>query len=383
MAVGTPTHLIAAGATATTATSASFTPSANVRLFALTTGRGGTPAKPTFSDSLGGTWTEVSGSSTAHGNLWGVLFYQDVGASPAAMTVTVTSTGSTQVGCEVCEISGTGGAISSNFQVGTSDVGDPSVTMAAYAAGSICVAWGIGSAGSAWAAPSGYSEIYDLSPATNVRLNVSYDMVSPGTSLTWASTSVSAIGYGLEIPEAAAGGISGSASITEAGDTVSSAATVRIAAAASITEGGDTSAATGAVALKGSASITEAGDTLSATATIGTASRTGSAAITEAGDTLSSAGKVSLKASAAITESGDTLATTAGVSIKGTASVTEAGDTVLASAVPVLVTSPAERTATVLEEDRMATVPAEIRSASVKAETRSASVRSETRLAAA
>ncbi|WP_042777806.1 hypothetical protein [Sinorhizobium fredii] len=382
MAIGTPTQLVAAGATATNATSASFTPSANVRMFALCAGRGASAEAPTLTDSLSGTWTEITGSSVDAGNIWGRIFYQDVGGSPAAMTVTVSSTGATQAAVEVFEISGSG-AISSNFQSNVNAAGDPSVTMSAYAGTSIAVAMGVGNAGSTWTQPTGFTEIYDLAPATNVRLNVSYDMASPATSLSWSSTSTDSIGYGLEITEAAAGGISGSASITEAGDTVSSASVLALRASLAATEASDSITATASVRIAAAASLTESSDTLSATATIAAASRTGSASITEAGDTLASAAALALKASASITESGDTLSTVAALALKGIASITEAGDTVSASAVPVLVSSPAERTATVLEQDRTATVPAEIRFASVKAETRSASVRSETRLAAA
>ncbi|MEY9629874.1 hypothetical protein ABIA27_004909 [Sinorhizobium fredii] len=399
MAVGTPAHLIAAGATATTATSTSFTPSANVRMFALATGRGASSTEPTLTDSLGGTWTAVSGSSIDQGSLWGILFYQDVGSSPAARTVTVTSTGATQVGVEVCEISGTGGAISSNFQVGVSTVGDPAVTMAAYAASSICVAWGIGSAGSAWAPPSGFSEAYDLSPATNVRLNVSYDMVSPGTSLTWASTSTDSIGYALEVTEAAGGAVSGTLAATESGsDAFAGSGAVAIAGSLGLTEAGqDTAAASGSVRVSGALAAAEAGaDGFAAAGAVAVAGTL--AAAESGGDTFAGSGSQAstVTGTLAATESGSDSAAAAGsVLVAGTLAASEAGVDTAAGAGVVLVAGILAATETGADEfaanddqlgspsaDRTTAVQAENRTAAVAAENRTAAVAAENRTAA-
>ncbi|MQX77500.1 hypothetical protein [Sinorhizobium medicae] len=364
MAIGTPTHLIAAGATATTATSASFTPSANVRIFALCAARGSTAAVPTISDSLGGTWTAVTGSGIDAGVICGAIYYQDVGGSPSARTVTVTATGTpTQVGCEVFEISGTG-AISSNFHSNVNAAGDPSVTMSAYAATSILVALGVGNAGSTWTQPTGCTEIYDLAPATNVRLNVSYDMTSPATSLTWTSTSTDSIGYGLEITEATAGGstsgalaatetggdtfagsgavlVSGMLGAAEAGaDGLAGAGTVLVSGALAAAEAGaDGFAGLGAVAVAGTFGASEAG--ADAFAAAGDVSITGTLVAAETGsDTFVGSGSqaAAIAGSMAAAESGsDTAAVSGAVRVTGILGASEAGADTASFAGAVLV----------------------------------------------
>ncbi|MDX0921805.1 hypothetical protein GOE04_11560 [Sinorhizobium medicae] len=426
MPVGTPTLATPQiGATAASVTTASFTPTANALLIAFCAGRGSSATIPTISDSLGGTWTPI-GTGNDAGNVTGRLFYQVAGASPSAMTVTVNTTGGTQAAVGVIEVSGAGTDFS-NYQVGINAAGDPSVTMGAYTAGSRVMVFGIGNAGAAWTSPTGFTELFDSEVATNLRLVPSYNDSSASTSLSWVSTATDSIGFGLEIKEAAAGAISGSASITEAADTVSALSAIGITGAASlseegdalvasgsvvsgiagtlsVTEASDTVAATATIALRASlaasegsdsvstsakinlaaaASLVESADTVSATGTIASASRSGSADITEAGDTLASAAVISLKASASVTEEGDTLSTIAGPVIVGSASLAEAGDTITARAVPLLVSSPQERTASVPAEDRTAAVASEIRAVAIKAEVRTAAARAETRRAAA
>lgn len=335
MAIGTPTHLIAAGATATTATSASFTPSANVRIFALCAARGSTAAVPTISDSLGGTWTAVEGSGIDAGAICGAVYYQDIGSSPAARTVTVTATGTpTQVGCEVFEISGTG-EISSNFHSNVNAAGDPSVTMSAYAATSILVALGVGNAGSTWTQPTGCTEIYDLAPATNVRLNVSYDMTSPATSLTWTSTSTDSIGYGLEITEAAAvGAVTGALAATEAGgEGFAGSGAVLVSGSFGAAEAGaDVSAMAGSVPVSGALAATEAGS--DGLAGVGAVAAAGTFGANEAGaDALAAAGVVSISGTLVVAETGSDTFSGSGsqvAAIAGSMAVTETGGDVAA-----------------------------------------------------
>ncbi|RVN60308.1 hypothetical protein CN100_01090 [Sinorhizobium meliloti] len=445
MPVGTPATLTTAGATATSVTTASFTPSANALVIACCVGRGSSATIPSISDSLGGTWTAIGAGADA-GNVTGRLFYQVASASPSAMTVTVNTTGGTQSAVGIIEVSDAGTDFS-NYQAGINAAGDPSVTMGAYSSGSRIMVFGIGNAGAAWASPSGFTELFDSEVATNVRLVPSYNDSSASTSLSWTSAATDSIGFGLEIKEPAAGAVSGSAAITEALDTVSGSSLIAIAGAAilseesdaltasglvisgisgllSVTEEADSVAATATIALRaslaasessdsvsasatvnlaatgtlsesgdtlsiagnaiqGAASIAEEADSLSAAATIVSASRTGIAYIAGAGDTLASASVLRLVASAGLIEEGDSLSTVAGPRIKGAAAIVEAGDTVTARAVPLLVSSPQERVATVPAEDRTAAVIAETRFASVSAEIRSVAARSETRLAAA
>ncbi|MDX0965360.1 hypothetical protein GOL41_17345 [Sinorhizobium medicae] len=425
MPVGTPTLATPQiGATAASVTTASFTPTANALLIAFCAGRGSSATIPTISDSLGGTWTPI-GTGNDAGNVTGRLFYQVAGANPSAMTVTVNTTGGTQAAVGVIEVSGAGTDFS-NYQVGINAAGDPSVTMGAYTAGSRVMVFGIGNAGAAWTSPTGFTELFDSEVATNLRLVPSYNDSSASTSLSWVSAATDSIGFGLEIKEAAAGAISGTASITEAGDAVAGTSALRIASTSSLSEERDTLAASGSViaGIAGTLVVTEASDTASATATIflraslasaegadsvsapatvriaaaaslvesadtiaagtiASASRTGSVAITEADDALASAAALSLNASASVTEEGDTLSTIAGPVIVGGASLAEADDTITARAVPLLVSSPQERTASVPAENRTAAVVAEIRTVAIKAEVRTAAARAETRRAAA
>ncbi|MDX1201089.1 hypothetical protein GOL94_27545 [Sinorhizobium medicae] len=426
MPVGTPALATPQiGATAASVTTASFTPTANALLIAFCAGRGSSATIPTISDSLGGTWTPI-GTGNDAGNVAGRLFYQVAGASPSAMTVTVNTTGGTQAAVGVIEVSGAGTDFS-NYQVGINAAGDPSVTMGAYTAGSRVMVFGIGNAGAAWTSPTGFTELFDSEVATNLRLVPSYNDSSASTSLSWVSAATDSIGFGLEIKEAAAGAISGTASITEAGDAVAGTSALRIASTSSlseerdtlaasgsviagiagtlfVTEASDTASATATIFLRASlasaegtdsvsapatvriaaaASLVESADTIAATGTIASASRTGSVAITEADDALASAAALSLNASASVTEEGDTLSTIAGPVIVGSASLAEAGDTITARAVPLLVSSPQERTASVPAEDRTAAVASEIRAVAIKAEVRTAAARAETRRAAA
>ncbi|WP_457659454.1 hypothetical protein [Sinorhizobium medicae] len=268
MPVGTPALATPQiGATAASVTTASFTPTANALLIAFCAGRGSSATIPTISDSLGGTWTAL-GTGNDAGNVTGRLFYQVASASPSATTVTVT-TGGTQTAVGVIELIDAGTDFS-NYQAGTNAAGDPSITMSAYSSGSRVMAFGIGNAGAAWTSPTGFTELFDSEVATNLRMVPSYNDSSASTSLSWVSAATDSIGFGLEIKEAAAGAISGTASITQAGDAVAGTSALRIASAASLSEEGDTLTASGSVVsgIAGVLSVTEASDTVDATATI-------------------------------------------------------------------------------------------------------------------
>jgi len=191
------------GATATFVTTAAFTPSANSRLFAIAAGRTTSAVPPTITDSLGGTWTLVPGASVDFTNIAGSIRYQDIGASPASMTVTATS-GGTQAGVMCFDVTGHSTDLS-NFQPNTNAAGDPSVTLAAMGATSLGIAAFIGNAGSAaTAVPVGYSSIYNGAPATNLRMCLYTDLGSPGAAQAWTTPSTDSIAFGLEIKEAGA-----------------------------------------------------------------------------------------------------------------------------------------------------------------------------------
>lgn len=200
MPVGVPTVLNTAGAVGATATTASFTPTANALMIAFAAARGASATIPTVSDSLGGTWTPI-GTGNDAGNVTGRLFYQVASGSPSAMTVTTNNGGGTQAGISVIELTDADTDFS-NYQAGTNGAGDPSVTMSAYTSGSRVMAFGIGNAGAAWTSPSGFTELFDSEVATNLRMIPSYNDSSASTSLSWTSAATDSIGFGLEVKEA-------------------------------------------------------------------------------------------------------------------------------------------------------------------------------------
>lgn len=201
----TTTHITTTGATSTTATTSSFTPSANSRLFALGGSRTAAGVAPVITDSLGSTWTLVPSSDIETGNVNASLYYLDIGGSPTSMTVTVTSTGATQVAVGVTEVTGHSTDLT-NFVTDTDAAGDTSLTTAAMAASSTGFAFRVQNAGNAPATtPTGYSSVYNVQPATNLRLQLFSDAASPGAQQDWTSTGTDTIAYGLEIKEAGSG----------------------------------------------------------------------------------------------------------------------------------------------------------------------------------
>lgn len=93
------------GTSATSRTTASFTPAANSRLFCFVVcemDNNGSAYQFSYSDSLGGSWTADSITSEYTADNFGASFdvcaglgYVDIGGSPASMTVTVDHTAGT------------------------------------------------------------------------------------------------------------------------------------------------------------------------------------------------------------------------------------------------------------------------------------------------
>lgn len=201
MAVGIPTLAVTAGASATSVVTGSFTPTANSLLIAFTMFRGSSGAIPTISDSLGGTWTPVAAGQDG-GFVGGRLFYQEVGSSPAARTVTVNSAGATQTAVAIAEFTGAGTDFSNyDFDITTGE--NQQVVLAPYSTGSMVFAGIIDNAGSAQTYPGPYTELYDANLATNTRSSMAYQ------SAATADTTIDIIGgvsdnyaWGLEVKEA-------------------------------------------------------------------------------------------------------------------------------------------------------------------------------------
>lgn len=205
MAVSTPVLATpATGASSTSATTASFTPTANALLIAFAAFRGSSGNIPTISDSIGGTWTPIAAGQDA-GFVGGRLFYQEVGASPAARTVTAVSTGATQTGIAIVEVTGAGTDFS-NYEFDLTDGTSQSVTMAAYGAGSQVLAGIVDNAGSNTTEPVDFTALFDSNLATNLRVGIAYDDgATATTNLTWTTGSSNNYAWGLEVKEPAAG----------------------------------------------------------------------------------------------------------------------------------------------------------------------------------
>jgi len=209
MAISAVTIHVNSGAAATSFTSASFTPTANAIHIAFMNARTGAAAIPTITDSAGNTWTLVSGTnlSVGAGNLKCSLYYWVAGASPAAMTATVTSSGA--IACSLMIVAYTGAATdTANINVNQNTAGDPAPTNAAMAATSTGLAFNSQNAGAApTATPSaqGYSSIINSAPATNLRHTLFTDSASPANAVSWTSTGTDSVGILWELKEASTG----------------------------------------------------------------------------------------------------------------------------------------------------------------------------------
>lgn len=210
MAVSAVTIYVNSGAAATSFTSASFTPAANMLLFAFLNARTGASAIPTLSDTSSPTltWSTISGSVLAvgAGNLKTASYVTMTGASPGAMTATVTSAAA--LGCSLMIFGFTGAANDvTNIGIATDTAGDPAPSNSAMAALSTGVCWNAQNAGaSPTASPTaqGYTQQINAAPATNIRHTLYTDATSPANAVSWTTTGTDSIGILLEIKEAGA-----------------------------------------------------------------------------------------------------------------------------------------------------------------------------------
>lgn len=200
MAVGVPTTVADAGGSATSVTTTSFTPAANTLLVAFCVARGASAVIPTISDSQGGTW-EAIGTGIDQGFVTARLFARQIGSTPSAMTVTVSSPGATQTAVMIQGLTGAGNSFT-NFQSAASLGTSRSVTIDAALTGSMVLGFQVINSGTAQPAPTGLTETRDVSIATNVRIQLAYDdYLSAPTTVTFTSNNADAIAYVLEIKE--------------------------------------------------------------------------------------------------------------------------------------------------------------------------------------
>lgn len=211
MAIGTPVSRGNAGGT-TSATTASFTPTAASTLLTLISSKATSAPSPSIADSLGGTWTLISAVNGPASSpfIVGGLYYQVQGGSPAARTVSANG-GTTSTVVSVIEVTGIGTDFS-NVAVNTNVAGDPSCTLpnAPGATGAV-IGFAVGHLTNAFTQTAGFTEIFDLVPtgSANHRIEFAYDLSSPAQTLAWTSTNTNSVGITLELKEPVGGGGSG------------------------------------------------------------------------------------------------------------------------------------------------------------------------------
>lgn len=201
MAVSVPALAVTqAGASGVTATTASFTPLANAVLIAFCAFRGSSGVIPTISDSIGSTWTPIAAGQDA-GFVGGRLFYQETGSSPAARTVTCTSTGATQTGIAIAIVTGTGTDFS-NYHFDLTTGSSQTVSMDPYTSGSYVLAGTVDNSGGTQNYPGAFTELFDAAVATNLRMSMAYlDSATAPTSINITGSSSDNYVWGLEIKE--------------------------------------------------------------------------------------------------------------------------------------------------------------------------------------
>ncbi len=196
------THRTSAGeasSTRTSKTSASFTPSANSKLYVFAWAQSGNTTDPslTLSDSAGLTWTAVEDAAAAvgafapHVSLWEAT----VGASPVAMTVTVSSTPAAYIALSVFDVTGNNptivaGQVASNVVDGTGEPIATGTLPAAVTPGNLTIVAAGANRDSAQAvpAPSGFTVLDAISGGGNFEeTTISYSTAFTGTSTSYSN----------------------------------------------------------------------------------------------------------------------------------------------------------------------------------------------------
>lgn len=228
MAIGTPA-LQGSGAGTTTSTTGSFTPPANCRLFALAASKKATDytAHGSVTDSLGGTWTQVGGNYDGpNSNRWvrATLWYQDIGGSPAAMTVSCTFSPAPETShITVCSVTSGAPLDMSNLVSAADANGDPSVTLGGTPAA--VLNWQVHQTNNA-ITTTGYTEILDAGFGVSLmRGYICYDLSSPANPCVSSSTNVNCVSISLELKESSA---SVNATVSQTLDNVTQAASANL-----------------------------------------------------------------------------------------------------------------------------------------------------------
>lgn len=205
------------GAAAATWTTASYTPQANSREVAYISAFKSTAgvALPTISDSAGNNWTllfDYEITVVSNPNIRGAWFISDdVGASPAARTVTVAATGSNSMAVVIADVlsADTDGTIVQSAAGEDATAGDPSCTLGSTPGATNIVLAGasFGGGNTATARPTGFTQLANFNHSTARANSASYDVASATAGpLTYTSLNIKSIILAIELAPATAGG---------------------------------------------------------------------------------------------------------------------------------------------------------------------------------
>jgi hypothetical protein len=239
MALGTPTLLRAAGASAATVTTASFTPTAGALLVADFGARigGADGGAPTISSTPSLTWTQAYLGSRNLGNAattrTRLACWTATAASAVATTVTCGSTGAARSTVAVREI--TGASVTTNADDATAGGGRPVITLpTAPATTSIIFAAMAVTGTNAIRPPPDFTEQSETLIGTDWYLQTVSSAVPPPTTWQWpADDNLAAVAGAVEISAATVGGTGGFTESLTLADTVGS---VGVAVSAGLTE---------------------------------------------------------------------------------------------------------------------------------------------------
>jgi hypothetical protein len=239
MALGTPTLLRAAGASAATVTTASFTPTAGALLVADFGARigGADGGAPTISSTPSLTWTQAYLGSRNLGNAattrTRLACWTATAASAVATTVTCGSTGAARSTVAVREI--TGASVTTNADDATAGGGRPVITLpTAPATTSIIFAAMAVTGTNAIRPPPDFTEQSETLIGTDWYLQTVSSAVPPPTTWQWpADDNLAAVAGAVEISAATVGGTGGFTESLTPADTVGS---VGVAVSAGLTE---------------------------------------------------------------------------------------------------------------------------------------------------
>jgi phage gp45-like len=168
--------------------------------------RGSAVSKPTISDTLSLTWTEVINLEANDAATFGWLVVWSAVSTGAAVTITVSSTSAGLTGAHAVSVSGAA-AIYTNAATTFDGAGDPTVTLSALSANSAVLAglWIFAQAATP-ADPAGFTGLGggNTTAPGNGTLESWQDSTAPATSVAWISGGTRTIGVAIEVFKAAA-----------------------------------------------------------------------------------------------------------------------------------------------------------------------------------